>query len=177
MIDDKQMKFIKSEDGYDYYIFTPTLTRQYFNKNEEWTEHRKSITHKLHMLLYHIRGGYNILYMLDGEKIAAYVIYARCGRTIIKNSTRDDIFTVFVTTHPDYRKKGLATKIIHEMLCGVDLKYNVSYKTIADSNIGSVKTALKNGYREIYQAKRSPLLKTISEANAGDWRLYSVKND
>ena len=57
MINDKQMRYIKSEDGYDYYIFTPTLTRQYYNREEPWTKHRAGITHKLHMLLYHVRGG------------------------------------------------------------------------------------------------------------------------
>ena len=57
MITDKRMKFVKSEDGMDYYIFSPSLTRQYYNKTEEWTEHRKSLTHKIHMILYHLRGG------------------------------------------------------------------------------------------------------------------------
>ena len=175
MIDDKQMKFIKSENGLDFYIFTPTLFRQYFNKNENWTVHRKSIMHKLHMFLYYIRGGYRILYMIDGDKIAAYVIYAKCGKTVIKNSTRDDIFTVFVTTHPDYRRKGIATAIINEMLHGIGLQYNNAYKTIEDSNIGSKKVAFANGYAQLYKAKRSKILKTISKSDVGNWRLYSLQ--
>ena len=174
MINDKQMRYIKSEDGYDYYIFTPTLTRQYYNREEPWTEHRKSITHKLHMLLYKMRGGYNILYMMKNSEIAAYVVYAKCGDTVIKGSSSDDIFTVFVTTHPEYRRKGLATKIIYQMLHGVGVNYNVSYKTIIDSNEGSIKAAFNNGYKVLYPAKRSMLLKTISKTDSGDWRLYSV---
>lgn len=176
MISDKQMRYVKSEDGYDYYVFTPTLVRQYYNKNEDWTGHRKSIMHKLHMMLYHIRGGYKILYMMDGENIVSYVIFARCGKTVIKGSTRDDIFTVFVTTHPDYRKKGLATKLIHEMLHGIEMNYKDSYKTIVDSNIGSQKVAFANGYVKLYQAKKSRLLKTISRSDAGNWRLYKLAN-
>lgn len=175
MINDKRLKYVKSEDGMDYYIFTPTLFRQYFNKSENWTVHRSSFTHKLHMFLYYIRGGYNILYMFDGENIAAYIIYARCGKTVIKNTCRNDIFTVFVTTHPDYRKKGLATKIVYEMLHGIGLKYKASYKTISDSNTGSVKAAFKNGYSELYPAKKSGLFKTISQSDSGNWRLYIYK--
>ena len=112
---------------------------------------------------------------MKGDDIVSYVCFARCGKTIIEGSSRDDIFTVFVTTHPGYRRKGLATKIIDELLHGIDLDYRVAYKTIADSNIGSIAVAKINGYAEMYPAKRSPLLKTISKAESGTWRLYSYK--
>lgn len=173
MINDKRMKYIKSEDGMDYYIFSPSLIRQYYNNSEEWTKHRKSLTHKLHMMLYHLRGGYQILYMMDGMKIASYIVFARCGKTVIEGSTIKDIFTVFVTTHPDYRRRGYASKIVNTMLHDIGLKYDISYKTILDSNIGSQKAAIANGYEVLYPAQKTRILKTISKAEDGDWKLYS----
>lgn len=175
MINDKRMKFIKTYDGFDLFLYSPSLFRHYYNKNEDWTPHRRSITHHIHMMLYHIRGGYQILYMMDGDNIAAYIVFARCGKTVIKDSTRNDIYTVYVTTHPDYRMRGLAKKIVHELLSGIGLKYDNAYKAIVDSNIGSQKAAFANGYKVLYQAKKSGPLKTISQSNSGDWRLYALR--
>ena len=111
--------------------------------------------------------------MMDGEKIASYIVFARCGKTVIKGSTRNDIFTVFVTTHPNYRRRGFASKIVNVMLHDIGLKYDTSYKTIVDSNIGSQKAAFANDYEVLYPAQRTKILKTISKAKDGDWRLYS----
>ena len=170
------MKYIKSVDGKDYYLFTPSLTRQYFNKEEEWTKHRKLLSHKLHMLLYYIRGGYSILYMMDGEEIAAYLVFTRAGRTVIEGTTKEDIFTIFVTTHPKYRRQGLATKIVHELLTGINLKFRTAYKTIVDWNTRSRLAAFANGYVEQYPGKKSKYLKTIQRVEKSKWKLYSYQN-
>lgn len=175
MIHDKQMKYIKSENGLDYYIFTPTFFRQYYNKVEVWTAHRGSITHKLHMLLYYIRGGYHILYLMDGGNIAAYLVYAQAGNTVIKGSTDADIFTVFITTHPEYRRKGFASNLADTMLNGIGLNYRYAYKTIADGNEGSIKAAFANGYTELYPVRKSRIIKTISKASESSWKLYILK--
>ena len=111
--------------------------------------------------------------MMEGEEIASYIVFARCGKTVIEGSTRNDIFTVFVTTHPNYRKRGFASKIVNVMLHDIGLEYDTSYKTIVDSNIGSQKAAFANGYEILYPAKKSKFLRTMSKAEDGDWRLYS----
>jgi len=177
MINDKRMKYITSEDGYDYYVFTPTLFRQYYNKVEPWTAHRSIFSHKLHMLLYHIRGGYNILYMLEKGDVIAYIIYARCGRTVIKGSTRKDIFIVFGTTHPKYRNRGLQKRLHYKLLHDIGLEFRNSYLTKYDTNIGSEKVVVATGYSCLYQVKRSLFLKTIYRTDKGIWRLYVYKND
>ena len=109
---------------------------------------------------------------MDDKNIASYIVFARCGKTVIEGSTRNDIFTVFITTHPNYRKRGLATKIVHEMLHGIGLQYVSSYKTIVDSNIGSQNAAFANGYVVLHPASRTKFLRTISEAKDGNCRLY-----
>lgn len=176
MIVDKQMKYILSDKGMDYYIFSPTLFRQYFNKKEEWTPHRQTITHKIHMFLYHIRCGYNILYVMDNDDIAGYLIYTRGGFTVIKNTTRKDVFTIFVTTHPNHRRKNIATNLVNKFLHEIGIEYDTSYKTIYDHNLGSIKAALANGYDVVYSAKKTRLFQTIVPDNENDWKLYSVKS-
>lgn len=56
MIADKRMKFVKCEEGINYYLFQPSLFSFYYDdkkcKHEKEPSHRYSITHKLHMLLY-----------------------------------------------------------------------------------------------------------------------------
>lgn len=173
MIKDKRMKYLSSEDGFDYYVFSPTLFRQYYNKTEEWTAHRTFLTHKIHMLLFFLLGGYKILYMMDKENIASYLVYSRCGGLKIKGSTKKDILTIFVTTHPDYRGKGLAKKIGKKMSDGIGLEYNKAYKSILDTNVASIKVALADGYRLECKIKKSKILRTISSCDNSDWGLYS----
>lgn len=175
MIANKQMEYIKSEDGLEYYIFTPTIWKLYYDdhKSQEGPAHRKSISHKLHMLLYILRGGYKILYMTKNSDVVSYIIYTHSGRSVIKNTSKKDIYSIFVWTYPEYRKKGYASKIVHEMLHGIGLKYRASYKTILSDNIGSIKSAKENGYECMYGVKRTKFLKTAYRADdIDDYHLY-----
>lgn len=59
MIQNKRMKLVKKDKEYEYYIFKPTLFQQYskLEPKEGEPKHRKLIIHKIHMLMYKIRGG------------------------------------------------------------------------------------------------------------------------
>lgn len=56
MIDNKRMKLIKSENGINYHLFTPSVYSLYYNdkdhRHKEEPSHRFSLSHKLHMIWY-----------------------------------------------------------------------------------------------------------------------------
>ena len=91
MIDDKRLKFIKSENGINYYLFKPSLFSLYYNdKNFKHTSepaHRFSVFHKLHMMWYivTIRGGYSILYLEQNGEILSYIVFVKANNRIIRN--------------------------------------------------------------------------------------------
>lgn len=75
-----KVKFIKNIDGYGLYLFKPSIFKLYYNKTEEWTPHKKLLTHKMHMLLFLIFGGYNILYLYDNNEVVGYLVYCKCRK-------------------------------------------------------------------------------------------------
>ena len=175
MIEDRRMRFIRSDGEFDYYLFTPTLFRQYYNRKEPWTEHRSRFTHKLHMLYYLLRGGYNILYLMKESEVVGYIVFTKAGNDIVEGTTKNDIYTIYVTTNPDFRRLGIATKVVDVMLNGLGLDYQYSYKTISISNTGSRKAAEKNGYSIICNIrKRGPLCRIVRDCSASSG-LYQAK--
>ena len=60
------------------------------------------------------------------------------------------------------------------MLYEIGLEYEASYKTIADSNIGSQKAAFANGYVALYRARKSKILHTIHKSENAGLKLYAV---
>ena len=174
MISNRRMQFVNTLDGLDLYIYKPSLFNLYYedgNKNDR-PAHRSRITHLFHMWFYLLRGGYRILYLLDGEKIAAYLVYTQSGNSVVEGSTREDIYTIFITTYPAYRKKGYATLLVRELLHGIGLKYKVSYKTIDDDNIGSIRAAENNGYRSVCCSEKSRLLHRAIRVEKSIHHLY-----
>lgn len=70
MINDRRMRLVKSENGINYYLFTPSLFSLYYDdsnvKHKEEPPHRFSLSHKLHMVWYMmvIQGG-TLFYTLN----------------------------------------------------------------------------------------------------------------
>lgn len=174
MISDHHMKLLKSEGDVSYYLFKPTVFCMYYddNKQEKWPVHQKAITHRLHMLFYLLRGGYRILYMTVGDDVASYIVYNRAGRSVVRGTTRKDIYSIFIWTYPEYRKRGYANQLLREMLHMVP--FEMSYKTIMSDNICSIKTAEANGYRRLFPVKRTKLLHTAYHVKENAYHLYGV---
>ena len=177
MINDRKMRYIRSEDGLDYYVFSPSLFRLYYNRTEEWTKHRKTFSHRFHMLYYVLRGGLKILYKMDGDEVVAYLIYTPAGRTVVQGSTRRDLFSVYITTNPAYRRQGHAAKLVSLLLTGLGLKWDTAYKTIQDSNIGSQKAAFANGYEAVCTVTKSRFFRTVKKKAGTRLKLYARQNN
>ena len=175
MISDKRMKLVSSRDGMDYYMYKPSLLHMYYDdsKQAQWPSHQNALSHKLHLLIYLLFGEYRILYMLRGDDVVSYVVFSRGGRVVIRGTSKEDIYTIFVWTYPEYRRRGYGEKLVSELLHGAGVRYRNSYKTIVSDNIPSIKTAQANGYRRLYPVKRTKLLHTAYRCDDIDnYHLY-----
>lgn len=179
MIDDKRLKFIKSENGINYYLFKPSLLSLYYNdkkfKHKDEPAHRFSLFHKLHMMWYivAIRGGYSILYLEQDGEILSYIIFLKANDRIISDCEKNDYYTVFLWTYPEHRGKGLATLMSKTMLQDLQLEYNHFYKTISKDNIPSIRVAEKCGFRTESDCVKTRWMHTIQKVDDGQQYLYA----
>ena len=179
MIDDKRLKFIKSENGINYYLFKPSLLSLYYNdkkfKHKDEPAHRFSLFHKLHMMWYIvvIRGGYSILYLEQDGEILSYIIFLKANDWIIRDCEKNDYYTVFLWTYPEHRSKGLATLMSKTMLQDLQLEYNHFYKTISKDNIPSIRVAEKCGFRTESDCVKTRWMHTIKKVDDGQQYLYA----
>lgn len=183
MIDDKRMKFVKSEKEINYYLFKPSVFSLYYNdgifNHDEEPAHRYSFFHKLHMMWYimSIRGGYRILYLEQDGEILSYIIFVKANRKIIQNCEMDDYYTIFLWTYPEHRGKGLATLMAKTMLNDLSLDYNRFYKTINKNNVSSIRVAEKCGFHFECDCMKTRWLHTINKVSDGDESLYCYTAD
>lgn len=181
MIKDKKLELVKSEGDINYYLFTPSLFSLYYNESsdnhKEEPAHRNSISHKLHMLWYVLNGGYKILYAEKNNEILSYIIFTKANNKIIKNCDKDDYYTIFLWTYPQFRGQGLATLMSKTMLDDLNIKYNTFYKTINKDNYASIKVAEKCGFTIKCVSVKTGLLHTINFTDNGTQFLYYKKSD
>lgn len=181
MIKSKKMIFVKEKDGISYYLFKPSLFKLYYKdkKGRKEPSHRHSIGHLLHMMLYVLDGGYRILYATNSadDSIAAYIIFIKSKDKIVRGSSKEDFYTVFLWTYPEFRLKGLATKLATVMLHDLDIQYRYFYKTIDKDNWGSIKVAEKNGFLKFSDANKVGLAHKIIPVREGKQYLYRFENN
>lgn len=180
MIKSKRMKLVKSENDINYYLFTPSVFSLYYNdkthSKADEPPHRYSLTHKLHMLNYILRGGYKILYLEQDGKILSYIVFTKANKQIIKGCEADDYYTIFLWTYSENRGKGLATKMAEAMLKDLKINFNHFYKTISKDNYSSIRVAEKCGFSVKCDSIKRGLFHTINQVENGDQYLYWLKN-
>ena len=183
MISNKRMKFVKSENGINFYLFKPSIFSLYYNdrnfKHKVEPPHRYTISHKLHMLWYLLltRRGYRILYFERDGEILSYIVYVHVNNSIIKKCEKNAFYTVFLWTYPEHRGQGLATLMSHTMLNDLHLDYTRFYKVINKDNISSIRVAEKSGFKFECETVKSRYLHTINRVDKGDQYLYCKLKD
>lgn len=169
------MKHVGCQDGMDFYLYRPGIFRMYYDdgKQEEWPSHQNALSHKLHLLIYLLFGGYRILYMCRGKDVISYVVFSRGGRVVIRGTSKEDIYTIFIWTYPAYRGKGYGKRILSSLLGGAGVVYRNAYKTIVSGNVASVRTAQSCGYKRLYPVKRTAVLHTAYRSDdVENYHLY-----
>ena len=180
MIKSKRMSFVMKKEGIDYYLFKPSLFKLYYKEAKGRIEpsHRHSLGHIFHMILYVLGGGYRILYAVNSadDSIAAYIIFLKSKDKVVSGSSKEDYYTVFLWTYPEFRFRGLASKLASVMLHDIGIQYRYFYKTIDKDNWGSIKVAEKNGFLKVSDANKVGVIHKIIPVKQGKQYLYRFEN-
>lgn len=71
MIANNRMRFVKTKNDINYYVFKPSLFSLYYNDGQVHSSepsHLKSLSHKLHMMMYIFGGGTEYFMQKKTEK-------------------------------------------------------------------------------------------------------------
>ena len=175
MIRDKRMKYLKEEEGIDFYLFSPSVFRLYYDSRKDDAPHRHYLSHLLHMFIYVLRGGYNILYLAKNDEIISYIIFTKCDDRIIEGAESNSFYTIFLWTYERYRGQGIGYKMADFMLHHFSKEYNAFYKTTAKHNSASIALAEKAGFVRVSDAKKVGHLHRVVPSDNGDLYLYCYK--
>lgn len=79
MIANNRMRFVKTKNDINYYVFKPSLFSLYYNDGQVHSSepsHLKSLSHKLHMMMYIFGGG--VQNTLCRKKRKNFILYRVC---------------------------------------------------------------------------------------------------
>ena len=162
MMNSTALKYYKSVDGIDYYIFRPSFGNWYYKDWEGYIEDKEKhkVSHWLRMCLEYFEGGYQVFYAVEDKKIKGYSLIARGGRRLKCSSTNDIVIGPYYVAK-QYRNNGFASKMIRDVLYQLEIKSVNVFMYIKKTNISSIKVAEKNGARYIGNAGMRGFLRRI----------------
>lgn len=123
------------------------------------------------MRLYLIMGD-KVLYLEKDDEIVGYLVYKRTGKSIVQNTTNKDIFYSFYIYIPEYRNLGMASRLANWYIQFCCSSCKSIYKTIAKTNLSSIKVSEKLGFKRIGNVIKTHLLHIVKYNVQGDWYLY-----
>ena len=167
MVSNKRLRLVAHQEDLDFCLFTPSFFQLYFhNATNDDAGHRKKFSHKFHMLIYLLTRGYRILYLFKGKQIISYLIFTKAGNKIIKGSSKQDYYTIFLYTFPRFRGHGYASLLAQFLLNDLNIDYRFFYKTISKTNPASIKVAVRCGFKmESESIKTGPFHRVIPVQN------------
>ena len=160
-------------EGIDFYRYSPNLLHPYYTDYplQDHPSYERRLVHKMRMLLEYFRGGYEVIYMVRGQRILGHIVVARGGRRL-KISTGDDIVLGPIFVSPECRGEGIGTAGIRVVLKELGLQYRYAYEFIRHDNMASIRTAEKNGYVPVGRLKEVGLLKNLIPSSDGEFVAY-----
>lgn len=169
-------KIINKDKKFSYYLFKPDLFHLYATeeKGREEPVHRYSLSHLIHMMIYLLCGGYEILYMKKDNHVVSYCIYTRCHHFVFDSENQSDYYIIFYYTYPEYRGNGYAVYLMHTLF-DVIPDTNDFYMCIDVRNTASVAVAQKVGFVEDGYVKKSGFLHTLVRVPASSTQLFKFK--
>ena len=168
MLDNHSLRFYKTINGIDYYLFKPSFAHWYFQEWEGYKEDKRkqTLSHWLRMCLEYLEGGYQIFYASENDVLKGYSLVARGGRRL-KCSSKNDIVIGPYYTAKQYRGSGIAKRMIGDVLNHTELKYENAYMYIKKNNTASMKVAEHNGAQCIGEASMKGFLRRLYITNRG----------
>ncbi len=165
-----KLQYLGSLNGYDCYLYKASLFDYFYTTI---SPHENKLPRKIRETLDYIRGGYKVLYLFEEEKPVAYLTLVKGGGRY-SFSKKTDMILCNVWVDVSSRGKGIASLIYKAATTLIDLHCDYIYAFIRDSNIPSIKAAMKNGFKKNanLMLTKTKKYKIVAEGKLG---LYAYK--
>jgi len=165
---EKNLKFIKKIDGFDYYEYTPKVTKLFYKHNENMT-----LLKKIRFMLDYIRG-FKVYYMFSEQNMVGYCMVARGGSYRLEFTSKEDVVLGPAYIAEEKRGQGLNSVLCENILNKFNLNYRYAYSYIRKNNLSSIKSFEKVGFALLYSAKISRFTRAIklTSNNEGMFFIY-----
>lgn len=177
MILHQELKYIKSVNGLDYYLFQPSFNNWFFHDWKGYKEdtEKQTIRQWIRMLIeYMWGGGYYIYYVAQNKSIIGYILISNGGRRVTCSNINDVVLGPYYTLK-EQRGKGIASKMIDSALHDFNISYKNAYCYIKKTNIASLKAASNCGFHIIGNAEIRGILRKLYLVDKDMGAFYIVK--
>lgn len=151
----KNLKLIRKIGKFDYYEYTPRITRLFYKHNEKMT-----LVKRIRFMLDYIRG-YKVFYIMQNGEMVGYCMVTRGGSYRLKFTDGKDIVLGPAFIAESNRGQGLNGIMCGNILNEFNLNYQYAYTYIRKTNMSSIKSFEKVGFVSLSSARMSKFLKII----------------
>ncbi len=168
MIDNKELTYLTTVDGIDFYRYRTRLFHYFYTP---MAYYEKLFTRCIRETLDYLRGGYAVIYMAEGDTLLGYGVVTRGGGRS-RFCTPRDIVLGSLWVQPEARGRGLANTLIRGLSECCGFVYEAAYEYIRHDNLPSVKAAERNGFVKVANASHRGLLRSVVQDPKGHLGIY-----
>ncbi len=167
------MKLLGEYGDEKLYLFTPSFSRL-FPVSGNMRE--MTLLQKIRFAMM-LKSGYRIYVITDkDDNVEGSTVFSVGGSYRYPFSTKKDLIDGPNYTVPEYRGKGVATRLYDVIFEYYETDFDTVYATIANDNYPSLKRVKRGGYYEAYHVSAKRLTKKFCRDDGGNMTLVVYPN-
>ncbi len=157
MIEDKNLTYLGTFDGIDFYRYRTRLFRYFYCP---MAYYEKLFSRMVRETIDFVRGGYHVIYIAQNDRLVGYGIVTKGGGRN-RFCTADDIVLNSLWVMPKARGNGFANLLYRVLTSELGVSYDKAYAYIRPDNQASIKAALRSGFVKVANASRKGILRSV----------------
>ena len=167
-----KLKLLLEEDGFRYYLFTPTFLRVY---PKSGNMRKMTVMQTLRFLVMKMNG-HRMYIMTDlSDEILTSIAFSSGSQYRFPFAGKDDLIYGPSYTMPEHRGCGYAVKLWEKVESRFEKDTKTFYATIRDDNPASIRCMEKSGFETIGKLKGNKITRAFEINEAGDHVLVKYE--
>lgn len=167
-----KMTVLACEDGYKYYLFTPTFSRLY---PKSGNMRKMTVLQSLRFLVMKMNGYKMYLLTDETDEILSSIAFSSGSQYRFPFAGKEDLIYGPSYTMPEHRGRGYAVKLWDKVISCFEKDTKIVYATIRDDNRASIKCMEKSGFKTIGKLKGNKITRAFCMDEKGDHILVKYE--
>ena len=166
------LKLLKKEGCYCYYLFEPTFTKLF---PESGNMRKMTLMQKLRFIVMKL-SGYRVYLIGTETDVFSSVAFSSGSQYRFPFAGKNDLIYGPSYTIPEHRGKGLAAILCEQAMYEFETNYKNIYCTIKSDNASSIRCMTKIGFECIDSLSANKFTRAFKSDSNGDHFLFRYKN-